>query len=527
VSSPASDPEGISKEYARLSEKFKVFWTFHQFLQGVHRTRLRGSSGPAVAFAPPYEQIKRIKETMGVEPAADTRAAMARLDTSLDALHETLAADDHQIAPSTMRQFFERVKAGDEELLLSILKFYYYAPALTPDDTDKVDFLLTRLGTSLGAEGDPELKSPAEVQKLSESLLSLMERPRADASEVESVVSLLEILRRDLEACEHFEDLSRRKSLENIRTLKHRMGKAFYDPGVMHAILASNVAVKRKFQLLYKEEERRILSASREVLEKEKDLGQDARFTSSEFREDLERFRKDRDEFEKASLERGVRPRDVKRLKESLHTLLARLDPAAAKEFEVGPETSSPSGVWRRKDVSQGRTPVPARRADSAESWRAETDRVTAETARRLFASIDLDRSDTPSQLSDHAARLETWEIRSAFRIQRKGKDSEPASARDRLFFNGAVLRQRMDEEAQKLRDLVSEVGESSASENTLAAAGKCLVRAREVDGLFRKALAAAESEGGEPWSNLTRSRFRHLRTFAGLWLLYDALGGK
>ena len=83
------------------------------------------------------------------------------------------------------------------------------------------------------------------------------------------------------------------------------------------------------------------------------------------------------------------------------------------------------------------------------------------------------------------------------------------------------------DDEAQKLRDLVNEVGESSASANTLAPTGKCLARAREIDGQFREALVAAESEGIESWNHLTRSRFRHLRAFAGLWLLFDALGGK
>ncbi|MGZ5429116.1 MAG: hypothetical protein ACXWFS_08915, partial [Thermoanaerobaculia bacterium] len=202
MTSTAPDPEAISQAYARLSAKFKALWTFHQFLQGVHRTSLRGATGPAVSFAPLYEQIKRIKETKGVEPAADTRAAMARLDDQLDMLHATLAEDDRQISPSTMRQFLERMKAGDEELLLSILKFYYYAPTLLPDEMDKTDFLLTRLGTTAGEGGEAELKPAPELQKLSEALLSLMVRPRADAAEVKSVVSLLDILRRDLEACE-------------------------------------------------------------------------------------------------------------------------------------------------------------------------------------------------------------------------------------------------------------------------------------------------------------------------------------
>ena len=526
ITAPESD--AISQAYARLSAKFKALWTFHQFLQGVHRTSLHGTTGPAVSFAPLYEQMKRIKATKGVEPDADARAAMVRLDLQLDALHATLAEDDCQISPSTMRQFFERVKAGDEELLLSILKFYYYANTLSPDEMDKVDFLLTRLGTSPGKGGEAELKSPAELHKLSDALLSLIARPRVDAAEVKSVVSLLDILRRDLERCERFEDLSNRKTLENIRTLKHRMGKAFYEAEVMHAVLSSNVAVKKKFQLLYKEEEKRILTASREILEKEKDLEQDARFMSPEFREDLERFRKDKDEFEKTSRRRGVRPRDVKRLKDSLHRLLARLDPAAADEFDMGSDSTAGSSRRKKDAVSKGATPPPIRRdAGAGIAWRAETDRLTSETARRLFASLDLVRSGPTEGMPEHGTHLEPWEVRSALRVLCKGKDTEPPAERDRLYFNASVLRQKMDEEAQQLRDLVGEVGDSSASESTLAPTKKCLARAREIDGLFREALAAVESEGSERWKNLTRSRFRHLRTFAGLWLLFDALGGK
>ena len=230
----------------------------------------------------------------------------------------------------------------------------------------------------------------------------------------------------------------------------------------MHAVLSSNVAVKKKFQLLYKVEEKRILTASREVLEKEKDLEQDARFMSPEFREDLERFRKDKDEFEKASRRRGVRPRDVKRLKDSLHRLLARLDPAAADEFDVG--SDSTAGVGRQEE---GRRSRKARRPCRSAGTRApgspgapETDRLTSETARRLFSSVDLVRSDPPAGVP--AARQPGWRAGrsgSALRILRKGKDGEPAAERDRLFFNASVLRQKMDEEAQKLRDLVGEVG--------------------------------------------------------------------
>jgi hypothetical protein len=527
VTTTAPDPDPASEAYARLSARLKVLWTFHQFLQGVHRTGLRADTGPAVSFVPLYEQVKRLKETKGVEPAADMRATVALLDEQLDALHATLAEDDRQIAPSTMRRFFERVKAGDEDLLLSILKFYYYANALSPDEMDKVDFLLTRLGTTAPTGGEAELKPAVELQKVSEALLSLMVRSRVDAAEVKSVVSLLDVLRRDLEACDRFEDLSKRKTLENIRTLKHRMGSVFFDAEVMKAILSSNIAVKKKFQLLYKEEEKRILSASREVFEKEKVLEEDPRFSGPEVRADLERFRKEKDEFEKASRRRGVRPRDVERLKGSLHKLLVRFDPAAAEDFHVGSDSAVRTGIRKRKRaVSKADTPVPTSRETGSEiAWHAETDRATSETALRLFASVDLVQSDGPTEMPDRV-RLEPWEVRSTLRIHRKGTGTEPVVERDRLLFNAAVLRQKMDEEALKLRDLVGDVGDSSASESTLAPSAACLARAREIDGLFRMALAA-ESEGTETWSQLTRSRFRHLRVFAGLWLLHDALGGR
>jgi len=517
----------VSRAYARLSEKFKALWMFHQFLQGVHRTSLKGAPLPEVPFAPLYEQIKRIKETKGVEPEDASRAAMRRLDGELDGLHAALADDDRLIPPSTLRQFFERVKAGDEELLLSILKFYYYAPSLAPDEMDKVDFLLTRLGTRKATDGEAALRSPDELARLSDALLGLTDRAPVTADEVQSVISLLDLLRRDLEACERFEDLTRKKTLENIRTLKHRMGAAFYSAEVMKAILESNVAVKKKFQLLYKEEERRILEASRDVIAKERDLEKDPRFVSPQFLEDLERFRKDKDEFEKASRRRGIRPRDVKRLKESLHRLLARLDPAAADELDIGSDstTGRDSGIRRRK-AAAGYTPVPARAAGV--SWRAEGDRLTSETARRLLSAVDLVRSGGGPAVTDPGARLENWEVRSALRVYRVSRDdgAEPITPHERLFFNAAVLRSRMDEEAHKLRDLVKEVGESSASEATLSMSGKCLGRARDVDRLFREALHVAEADP-PTWKQLTRSRFRHLRAFAGLWLLYTSLGGE
>src|SRR5262249_26182410 len=155
------------------------------------------------------------------------------------------------------------------------------------------------------------------------------------------------------DACDRFEDLSKRKPLENIRTLKHRMGMAFYNPEVMTEILASNVAAKQKFHDLYAEEERRIFESSRRLAEMERSLESDPRFQSPDFQADLRRFRKDKDEFEKQSKKRGVRPRDVRRLKESIDRLLKRLDPTGGVMTE---EVSSPAGTRRAPRASTAPT---------------------------------------------------------------------------------------------------------------------------------------------------------------------------
>jgi hypothetical protein len=54
--------------------------------------------------------------------------------------------------------------------------------------------------------------------------------------------------------------------------------------------------------------------------------------------------------------------------------------------------------------------------------------------------------------------------------------------------------------------------------------ASECLVRAQDLDRRFRQALEAVGAAGPpEELNELTRSRFRLLRAFSGLWLLHNA----
>jgi hypothetical protein len=77
-----------------------------------------------------------------------------------------------------------------------------------------------------------------------------------------------------------------------------------------------------------------------------------------------------------------------------------------------------------------------------------------------------------------------------------------------------------VDDIAQRLKSPSG--GPTDAAD--LDKAGECLVRAQDLDRRFRQALEATGPEGPpERLNELTRSRFRLLRAFSGLWLLHNA----
>ena len=141
-----TDLKEVHQAYTRLSEKFKTFWTFHQFLQGVHKTFLGDAPAYAVDFQALYDQIRGVTEAMSFQPPVQVLDTIQRLDLQLDAVHQKIAADDAKIAPSYVRRFFERIRTEDEKLLLALLRFYFYSRHLGGDALDKVDFLLTSVG---------------------------------------------------------------------------------------------------------------------------------------------------------------------------------------------------------------------------------------------------------------------------------------------------------------------------------------------------------------------------------------------
>ncbi len=157
-----------------------------------------------------------------------------------------------------------------------------------------------------------------------------------------------------------------------------------------------------------------------------------------------------------------------------------------------------------------------------------EGDQLLAPYLARIARAIDaLDPELSATRASRvreaRELRLEPWEI-SAFR---KLTDRRPLQAKDHadvfaLYVSAAALRLRIAEEAIELSSA------SDVSEETLQSVSVTLARARELDSTFSEYLSEGVFRADSPeLDQLFRSRFRLLRGFSGLWLLYDELRRK
>jgi hypothetical protein len=541
VSTSIVDLKSLHDAYTRLTEKFKTFWTFHQFLQGVHKTFFGDAPGYQVDFQGLYDQIRSITTVMNVQPPPVVMDQINQLDGRLDVVYRALSADDERIAASWVRRFFEKVRTEDEKLLLAILRFYFHSRQVSPEALDKMDFLLTLVGARRSLDDGRYLpRFPQELTKLFASLLGLVRRAPAPSAELTAAVKALGLIRKDIDACDRFEDLTDKKILDSLRTVKHRLGPAYYDTNVLSAILDANLAAKNRFQTLYRNEEKRIFESSQQLLDIERELSRRPEVADAELQEEFRRFRQFKEEFDRKRSEGEIRHAQVTKLAETMDQLMNRLDVTggsaegaipealpAIEDEELAEARETVSGYFPGREAV---TPLPAPTKEKPATPALALDPLLGNEASKILYSVDMLQAGTGSGKAAYGStlsrfRLEPWEVRAARRIQAgdPAPDAESA-ANDALFLEGAALRLKIDDTAQPMKALAPDPALGAGDDAVVDLAAECLVRAQDLDRRFRQALEAL-GPGGAPerLNELTRSRFRLLRAFSGLWLLHNA----
>jgi len=181
-----------------------------------------------------------------------------------------------------------------------------------------------------------------------------------------------------------FEDLIRKKPLREHPDAQAPDGERLLQRRGAAGAPGVERRAKRKFQSLYQrgggEDSRDLATPS--------GAGGGARprpaIPVDEFQADFRRFRREREDFEKQAKRRGVRPRDVRRLKEAIHRILSRVEPSAARNstgraIPRWRESVRPSRAPRSGAGPGEPTPSPAAAVPAVDaSWRAEEDPADA-----------------------------------------------------------------------------------------------------------------------------------------------------
>jgi len=494
----------LEARYERISDRLKATWTSHQFVAGAYRHFLASPLPYEVDFTRIYDRTRELAATMDSGKLVATIAAVSDLEEALDRVTRDLLLADDFISPSLLRRFFEKLKRQEDTIIEYLIKFYLYADAVEADRRDKLDFLFTRLGEDFHPLlGEFALRESLELRQNLFHLVSILRVAPAPREEVVRLIRAVRSMRDDIASAVKFDDLSERNLLKDARTFKHRVGDLFFDPDVLLAIVELNVASKNRFLRLYRGEEQRIVEDSAKLMEHGDAIERNFGDANPALIEEIARFREFKERFDTLRAQSNIKHDVVAHLKSSMNNILAQLDRGLDVEEETPPEP--PTHFFDD-----------ARHADHVTS-RFGRGEPLLEYLVRIGAAIDSGKEQA-AQL-----RLEPWELAAYEKLFGR---REPESEEDNeelwiLHVRAAALRIKVDEEATIMATAIA--ASVHPEPLLLARAKQSLDLAKELDALFADLLQeAVYYTNRQILHQLYRSRFRLLRGFSGLWLIYD-----
>jgi hypothetical protein len=494
----------LHARYVRLSDRFKSIWTYHQFASGVFKNILRENLPYSVDFQKIYDRIKSVTGLLNAVQTQEAGASISLCEVTLDRTAVQLIAADDRITPSVVRRFFEKLKRQDETIIQFLIKFYLYADGTAGDRRDKLDFLFTRIGEDFIAQrGEYWSRDSLEFREKVIALVSLKKIAEMPQDEVVRLIKVIHEMRDEINDAREFEQLTDRNLLKHARQFKHGLGDVYFHPDVLLAIVELNVSAKNRFLRLYHEEEERIVEDSTKLLEHGAAIERNFGERNPELLEEIARFREFKERFDALRQSSNVKHDVITSLKQSMTNILAQLDRG------LGEDES------------------PAEQKERVQSKFA-ADRPLHPVILRIAQAVDdADRNLLPEEIADlpgvRDMRLESWEVAAYEKLfdRRNAESTEDNEDLWMLYVRAAALRIKIDDEATLLA--ASSAAGVHAETELLNRAKQSLDTAKELDEEFGEILReAVYYSNPKMLRQLYRSRFRLLRGFSGLWLIYD-----
>ncbi|HEX7152716.1 MAG TPA: hypothetical protein VF618_14595 [Thermoanaerobaculia bacterium] len=511
----ATEVNQLHGRYIRLADRFKSMWTFHQFATGVFKNFVGRPASYRIDFQRVYDGIKQAGGLLTDTQAARAQQALDSSEHALNSATRMLLAADDLIGPSLVRRFFEKLRRQDESVIHHLIKFYLYSDAVEGDRRDKLDFLLTRIGEDfLSDRGEYVSRESLEFRERVIALVSVLRVAPPPQEEVVNLIRAIRTMRDDILSVRTFDEMTHRKLLRNARTFKHRIGDLYFHPDVLQAIVELNVVTKNRFLRLYQSEEQRIVEDARKLMEHGPAIEATFGETNPALIGEIARFREFKERFDESRAQSNVKHDTLTQLKTSMSNILAQLDRGLDGDEEVAEEI--PAAFFVETQQSEAVTEKFGR------------DDVLLPFLLRIAHAIDpVEATMTVEQLAEVPAvrelRLESWEIAAHQKLfeRREPEADEDTEELWIVFLRAAALRVKVDEEATILATTMA-AGVRPESD-LLAKAKASLDCAKELDELFGDLLQeAVYYSNPKILHQLYRSRFRLLRGFSGLWLIYD-----
>jgi len=493
------DLPSLHRRYVDLAGRFKAAWTFHQFLQGIQKFFVEAEVGRYPSdFHEIHQTLKSVADNLTGPGSAEVAIQLEQARRQLEQMVGILSAADARVSPSLLRQFFDRVKNFDDQILAQMVKFYLLTAGdqgLTADRLDKVDYLLTKLGEEALPTGGLVPRDPTRLRELFQGFWGTVEGLSPEPSWLDSRKAELGDLRRELGAVSDLERLNQSQLVQRYRELKQQLGRYMLHPEIAIGVVETNLAFKNKVRQHYHLEEQRILSESHRIFELEGKVPVDTQLD-----QELTQFRKKFEEFERKQRTDNVKLEDLAYLRRQVDGIMPRL---------ARPEPAAVAGSGR---------------SEAATGAGAATEEALGVFFREVLNGLEgTDNRAAPKEVAlkreIYHLRLEPREV-IAFRRFRVAPEGDPEL--ERFLLEAAALRLRINSESAEITELLDE----TAVTKDAPVFARARQSTRIADGYVQRFgafidLAIQDGNFGEA-QQLQLLRMRLIRDYSGLWLLVN-----
>ena len=506
------EPAAVRTRYARITDRFKATWTSHQIVAAAFAELLAEPLPYSADLSLLYEDIRTAGRASRAGHTAMAVEALDRLERSLDAAVRDILAADERISASLLRRFLERLKRPDDSVVEALIRFYLHAGPAIGDRRDKLDLLFTRLGSAFDdARGEFVVRESLALRQRIVDVVSILHVDAPAREEILPVIRAIRSLAEDIFSAAKFDDFTERNLFRDARTFKHRVGDLYFHPDVLLSTIELNVAARNRFVRLYGGEEQQLVEDADRLMEHGDAIALNFGAGTPGLTEEIERFRSLWEQFDSLRAQSNVKHELVTRLKASMNNILVQLDRGLDPEIETAELPPSFFDGTRQLERVTGRF-------GSAEPLLDHLLRIDA-----ALESVDAATSleDVVAIPAVRPLRLESWEAAAYQKLldRRVPESDDDTQELWLLYVRAAALRIRIDEEATMFAT-AAEAGVRLDGE-LLPRAKKSLDIAKSLDEQFADLLQSSRLERGA-LRQLYRSRFRLLRGFSGLWLVYD-----